>query len=148
VEAPNLSAVQVTADGCFQGLGELEPHIDKDHAEEGGVILIAQLLGLFLTLIGEALTLRLVQDISPHHKATTKSGAPMPFEDILQEVGQLNNVSERLESLADQHPFVEDALMSISGNIRSSETSPSGCRKMRRSNQRSPIRCEFCKIVT
>ena len=122
VEAPGLSAVQVTADGCFQGLGELEPHIDKDHAEEGGVILIAQLLGLFLTLIGEALTLRLVQDISPHHKATTKSGAPMPFEDILQEVGQLNNVSERLESLADQHPFVEDALMSISGNIRSTAT--------------------------
>jgi len=122
VEAPGLSAVQVTADGCFQGLGELEPHIDKDHAGEGGVILIAQLLGLFLTLIGEALTLRLVQDVSPHHKATTKSGTPMPFEGILQEVGQLNNVSERLESLADQHPFVEDALMSISGNIRSTAT--------------------------
>jgi hypothetical protein len=114
--------VQVTADGCFQGLGELEPQIDKDYAAEAGVILLAQLLGLFLTFIGEALTLRLVQDVSPQLKVTTKSGAPMPFEGILQEVGQLNSVSERLESLADQHPFVEDALMSISGNIRSTAT--------------------------
>jgi hypothetical protein len=121
-KAPSLSAVQVTADGYLQGLGEFEPQIDKGHAEDGGVILIAQLLGLFLTFIGEALTLRLVQDVSPHLKVTAKSGTPMPFGEILQEVGQLNNVSERLESLADQHPFVEEALMSISGNIRSTAT--------------------------
>jgi hypothetical protein len=121
-EASSLSAVQVTAEGCFQGLGELEPQIDKDHAEEGEVILIAQLLGLFLAFIGEALTLRLVQDISPHLEVATKSGTPLPFEEILQEVGQLNNVSGRLESLAEQHPFVGDALMSISGNIRSTAT--------------------------
>ena len=83
---------------------------------------VAQLLGLCLALIGEVLTLRLVEDVSPYLKLTTKSATPMPFEDILQEVGQLNNVSERLESLADQHPIVEDALMSISGNIRSTAT--------------------------
>jgi hypothetical protein len=121
-KAPNLSAMQVTTDGYLQGLGELEPQIDKDHAGEGGVILIAQLLGLFLAFIGEALTLRLVQDVSPHLKVTTKSDTPMPFGEILQEVGQLNNVSERLESLADEYPFVEEALMSISGNIRSTAT--------------------------
>jgi hypothetical protein len=64
-EAPGLSAVQVMADGSLQGPGELEPQIDKNHVGEGGVILIAQLLALLLTFIGEALTLRLVQDIWP-----------------------------------------------------------------------------------
>ena len=121
-KAPSLSAVQVTTDGYLQGLGELDPQIDEDHAGEAGIILIAQLLGLFLAFIGEALTLRLVQDVSPHLKVTTKSGTPMPLKEIRQEVGQLNNVSERLESLADQHPFMEEALMSISGNIRSTAT--------------------------
>jgi hypothetical protein len=64
-EVPNLSAVQVTADGSLQGLGELSPQSDTDHAEPGGVILIAQLLGLLRTFIGEALTLRLVRDVWP-----------------------------------------------------------------------------------
>jgi hypothetical protein len=58
-EAPGLNAVQVAADGSLQG--ELEPQLDNDQ----GVILVAQLLGLLLTFIGEALTLRLVQDVWP-----------------------------------------------------------------------------------
>jgi hypothetical protein len=116
-DAPNLSAVQVTADGYLQGLIDLEPQIDEDPAQQGGVILLAQLLGLFLSFIGEALTFRLVQDVAPHLTVTTKSSISTPFETILQEVDQLKNVSERLKSLADQHPVVEDALMSISGNI-------------------------------
>ncbi len=114
--------MQVAADGSLEGLGEFESQIDNDHAGEAGVILIAQLLGLCLTLIGEVLTLRLVEDISPYRKLTTESATPTPFEDILKEVGRLNNVSERLESLADQHPIVEDALMSVSGNIRNTAT--------------------------
>ena len=57
-----LSAVQITEDGSLLGPGELEPQIDKD---DGGTILIAQLLGLLITFIGEALTLRLVQDMWP-----------------------------------------------------------------------------------
>ena len=121
-ETPGLSAVQVAADGSLEGLGEFAPQIDKDHAGEAGVILIAQLLGLCLALIGEVLTLRLVEDVSPYLELATKSATPTPFEDILKEVGQLNNVSERLESLADQHPIVEDALMSVSGNIRNTAT--------------------------
>ena len=120
-EAPGLSAVQVAPDGSLEGLGEFESQIEKDHAGEAGVILIAQLLGLCLALIGEVLTLRLVEDVSPY-LPTTKSATPTPFEDILKEVGHLNNVSERLESLADQHPIVEDALMSVSGNIRNTAT--------------------------
>ena len=54
--SPRLSAVQVTADGLLQGLGELESQSDKDHAEQEASILIAQLLGLLRTFIGETLT--------------------------------------------------------------------------------------------
>jgi hypothetical protein len=62
-EAPSLSAVQVTGDGSIQGLGELSPQSDTDHVGEGVAILIAQLLGLLRTFIGEALTLRLVREL-------------------------------------------------------------------------------------
>jgi hypothetical protein len=64
-EAPSLSGVQVTQDGYLQGLGEIDPPIDKHQAGGGGVILIVQLLGLLYTFIGEPLTLRLVQDVWP-----------------------------------------------------------------------------------
>ena len=64
-EAPSFSAVQVAADGSLQDLDELAPQIDKVLAGEGGAILIAQLIGLLLTFIGEGLTLRLVQDVWP-----------------------------------------------------------------------------------
>jgi hypothetical protein len=64
-EAPSLSAVQVAADGSLKGLDELEPQTDKEQARDGGAILIAQLIGLLLTFIGEGLTLRLVQDVWP-----------------------------------------------------------------------------------
>jgi hypothetical protein len=36
-----------------------------EQASDGGAILIAQLIGLLLTFIGEGLTLRLVQDVWP-----------------------------------------------------------------------------------
>ena len=121
-EVPGLSRLQVTADGSLQSLGELQPQIDQDHAEEGGVILIAQLLGLFLTFLGAALTLQLVQNVSPHFKVATEADTPVPFGTILQEARQLKDVSKRLVSLADQHPLVEEALMSISGNIRDTAT--------------------------
>ena len=54
-EAPSLSAARVSADGSLQGLGEFEPQIDIDKdraggypAGEGGIVLIARLLGLLL----------------------------------------------------------------------------------------------------
>ena len=62
-EAPSLSAVQIAADGSLQGLDEMEPQIGKDQAREGGAILIAQLIGLLLTFIGEGLTLSMVQTV-------------------------------------------------------------------------------------
>jgi hypothetical protein len=64
-EAPSLSTVQVGADGSLKGLDELALKKDKEMSKEGGAILIAQLLGLLLTFIGEGITLRLVQDVWP-----------------------------------------------------------------------------------
>jgi hypothetical protein len=41
---------------------------------------------------------------------------------ILQEVQQLYDVSDRLDSLAEQHPLVSEALITISGRVRSTAT--------------------------
>jgi len=46
----------------------------------------------------------------------------MAFEEILDEVDQLHNVSTRLEGLADQHPPVSDGLRTIAGNVRNTAT--------------------------
>jgi hypothetical protein len=71
-EAPDLWAVQVAKDGSLRGLGEFEPKgsteqspSGEDQAGEGGMILIARLLGLLLIFLGEALTLRLLRDTWP-----------------------------------------------------------------------------------
>jgi hypothetical protein len=44
----------------------------------------------------------------------------MHFEAILNEVDRLHGVSTRLEGLAEQHPPVSDALMTIAGSVRNS----------------------------
>ncbi|HWX56572.1 MAG TPA: hypothetical protein VN176_18460 [Verrucomicrobiae bacterium] len=41
---------------------------------------------------------------------------------ILHEVRQLYSVSDRLDSLAEQHPLVSEALLGISGGVRNSAT--------------------------
>ncbi len=71
-EAPHLWAVQVAAGGSLQGLGEFEPQIemDKDLAgefpgDDGGIVLIARLLGLLRIFLGEALTLSLLRNAWP-----------------------------------------------------------------------------------
>ena len=46
----------------------------------------------------------------------------MPSNAILHEARQLYNVSDRLDSLADQHPLVSEALLTISGSVRSTAT--------------------------
>jgi hypothetical protein len=46
----------------------------------------------------------------------------MPTTAILQEVQKLNRVSDRLDSLAEQHPLVGEALIGISESVRNSAT--------------------------
>ena len=47
---------------------------------------------------------------------------PMHPNAILNEVRQLYNVSDRLDSLAGQHPLVSEALITISGSVRNTAT--------------------------
>jgi hypothetical protein len=132
-QSPRLSAVQVTANGGLRGLGEVESQTDADEDGEAGIILIAQLLGLFLTFLGEGTTLRLIEDLRLQADALTESdtttedtitsAADGPviaaaFEDLLLEIDRLRNVSEHIETLADRHPGMEDGLVSVAGNIR------------------------------
>ena len=133
-QSPRLSAVQVTANGGLQGLGEVESQTDSEEDGEAVIILIALLLGLFLTFLGEATTLRLIEDlrlqveVSPVSARTTEdlitSAADGPvmaavFEDLLLEINRLRGVGQRIEALADRHPGMEDGLVSVAGNISS-----------------------------
>ena len=133
-QSPRLSTVQVTANGGLRGLGEVESQTDAEEGGEAGIILIAQLLGLFLTFLGEATTLRLIEDLRLQADARTESDSTTQssitsaadgpvmtaaFEDLLVEIDRLRKVSERIETLADSHPGMEDGLVSVAGNIRS-----------------------------
>ena len=56
-ESPALGAWEVKADGSLEGMnGEVTP---------SGAVLIAHLVGLMITFIGESLTLRLLHDVWP-----------------------------------------------------------------------------------
>jgi hypothetical protein len=46
----------------------------------------------------------------------------MASNGILHEAQQLYKVSDRLDSLAEQHPVVSDALVNISGSVRNTAT--------------------------
>ena len=46
----------------------------------------------------------------------------MPSTAILYEVQRLYDVSDRLNSLAEQHPVVSEALLGISGSVRNTAT--------------------------
>jgi hypothetical protein len=64
-EVPWLRAVRVKADGSLEGLDELQAQVAPEEVAEGRMVLLAQLLGLLVTFIGERLTLRLMQDVWP-----------------------------------------------------------------------------------
>jgi len=122
-EAPSLNAVEVAPDGSLQGLDELRSQVDVDQAREEGIILITQLLGLVVRVVGEAITLQLVtSEMFPDFRFLSKSGIPMGFEAILNEVDDLQGVSARLEGLAEQYPPVTEALRTISGNVLNTAT--------------------------
>jgi hypothetical protein len=54
-ESPVLGAWEVKPDGSLQGL--------NGEAAQSGAVLIAHLIGLMITFIGESLTLRLLHDV-------------------------------------------------------------------------------------
>ncbi len=137
LESSRLSAVQVTANGGLRGLGEVESRTDSDENGEAGIVLIAHLLGLFLTFLGEATTLRLIEDLrlqvdaraelatTPEDTFASAADGPViaaAFEDLLREIDRLRSVSKNIEILADKHPSMEDGLVSVAENIRSIAT--------------------------
>lgn len=69
-EAPSLGEVQVKEDGSLERTGAIE--LMDEAAKKGEALLVAQLLGLLVTFIGQALTLGLVRDLWPD----------APFEDM------------------------------------------------------------------
>jgi hypothetical protein len=60
-----LRGVRVKADGALEGVEELQTKRAPDELFEGGVVLLAHLLGLLVAFIGENLTLRLVREVWP-----------------------------------------------------------------------------------
>jgi len=74
-ETPSPGKVQVKEDGSLEWTEAVEQQQGMDEAAKGGVVLVAQLLGLLFTFIGQALTLRLVRDLWPD----------APFEDMNSE---------------------------------------------------------------
>jgi hypothetical protein len=46
----------------------------------------------------------------------------MPSNAILHEAQQLHGVSDRLDLLANEHPLVSEALITISGSVRQTAT--------------------------
>ena len=136
-QSPRLNAVQVTANGGLRGLGEVESQADAGGDGEAGIILIAQLLGLFLTFLGKATTLRLIDDLrlqsdigpapvsAPVVPASSKfEGQVMDaaFADLLVEIDRLRSVSDHVEALVEMYPGMEDGLVSVAGNLRSIAT--------------------------
>jgi hypothetical protein len=125
------------ANGGLRGLDQVESQTISDEDGEVGIILIAQLLGLFLTFLGEATTLRLLEDLRLQSVIRTESvptsleaadsasedlAVAAAFEDLLLEVDQLRKVSGRIENLARRHPGMEEGLLSAAGSVRNIAT--------------------------
>ena len=64
-EDASLNAVQVRADGSLEGLDGHGHGPGTGVGEDGGAVVVAHLLGLLATFIGEPLVLRLVRDAWP-----------------------------------------------------------------------------------
>ncbi|MGI4757668.1 MAG: hypothetical protein ACRYGF_12565 [Janthinobacterium lividum] len=64
-EVPGLADAKIGEDGCFEHLSEIEPRLNADEAARGEAVLIGNMVDLLCTILGEALTLRLIQDVWP-----------------------------------------------------------------------------------
>jgi hypothetical protein len=72
-QAPILRDVKVGADGLLKGLDDIDrdPH---NHLAEAEALLLAEKIGLLFIFIGQALTLRLTNDIWPDASFDTEDG--------------------------------------------------------------------------
>jgi hypothetical protein len=94
-EARWLKAVHVAGNGSLEGLEAAHAHLPQDEIAEGEILLVANLMELLVTFIGEELTLRLVaeawrvsglENVGPlerddHGKKKQTNGTPTSPED-------------------------------------------------------------------
>jgi hypothetical protein len=64
-EVPWLRDTRVADNGTLEGPDSADDSIDPNDVTEGGVVLIAQMIGLLVAFIGERLTLQLVHEVWP-----------------------------------------------------------------------------------
>jgi hypothetical protein len=64
-EDSSLGGVHIKEDGSLEWTGPVECEQGMDEASNGGAVLVAQLLGLLVTFIGQTFTLRLVRELWP-----------------------------------------------------------------------------------
>jgi hypothetical protein len=69
-EVPWLASVQVRTDGSLEGFDAARGQLGAVQCDEAGAVVVAQLLGLLVTFIGEPVTLRLVRDAWPDVSVT------------------------------------------------------------------------------
>jgi hypothetical protein len=63
---PSLTPLHVGMDGALTGVDEVRRGLNGSHVEHhGGAIVLAELLGLLVSFIGESLTLTLVREAWP-----------------------------------------------------------------------------------
>ena len=60
-----LKAVHLNADGSMEGLDEAQAQLSQNEIAQGEIVLVAYLIGLLVTFIGEGLTLRLLEETWP-----------------------------------------------------------------------------------
>jgi len=64
-EVPWLRTVRPDAHGSLDGLHEIQEQVHPNEIAAGGLVLIAELLGLLVAFIGEGLTLQLLREVWP-----------------------------------------------------------------------------------
>lgn len=75
-EFPWLDSVQVGVDGSLEGFDAARGQKVSGLGDEAGTVVVAQLLGLLITFVGEPLTLHLVRNVWPgaHADETDRNG--------------------------------------------------------------------------
>ena len=61
-----LRTVATGANGTLEGLEEIKARVSSKHIVEGGIILVARLVGLLVDLIGIGLTRQLLREVWPN----------------------------------------------------------------------------------
>ena len=64
-EVPWLAEVQLTADGCLEGLDKVTNRVTRDELVSAELAVVSHVIDLLVTFIGPALTLAIMKEIWP-----------------------------------------------------------------------------------